>query len=154
MFEEALAWTRPTENPALIQTALYNLARSALARHDYAGAGCMLEEAIGLSGEVGDRVSLAQYLEALAVVRSSRGEAERSVLLLGAAEGLLQEVRAPGYNFYYPVPSLRERAVDEARANLGFAAFDEARERGQAMTLEQAVAYALSETEAPERPRP
>jgi len=62
---------------------------------------------------------------------------------------LLQEVGAPGYNFYYPDHSLRERAVDEARANLGFAAFDKARERGRAMTLEQAVAYALSETEDP-----
>ena len=51
-------------------------------------------------------------------------------------------------------PSLQEHAVDEARAVLGDAAFEEVRERGREMSFEQAVAYALSEAEAPERLRP
>jgi hypothetical protein len=68
--------------------------------------------------------------------------------LLGATEGLLWEVGAPGYNFYNPDPSLQERTVAEARAVLGDAAFEEAQERGREMTFEQAVAYALEDDEA------
>jgi hypothetical protein len=102
-----LEWARPTKNPALVQTALYNLAQSALARGDYAEAGLMLEEAIGLSRQVGDRISLAQYLGALAVAASSRGDAKRSAILMGASEGLLREVGAPGYDFYDPDHSIR-----------------------------------------------
>jgi hypothetical protein len=68
--------------------------------------------------------------------------------LIGAAEGSLREVGAPVYNFYRPDPSVGELAVDEARAVLGDAAFEEARERGRMMTFEQAVAYALEGDEA------
>jgi hypothetical protein len=37
---------------------------------------------------------------------------------------------------------------------LGEEGFEEARERGRELTFEQAVAYALSEADTPERPRP
>jgi tetratricopeptide (TPR) repeat protein len=141
--EEALAWARPVKNAALTQSTLQNLVQAALARGDYETAARMLEEAIGLSKQVGDRVMLAQFLEALAVVISSRGEAKRSALLLGAAEGLLQEVGAPGYNFHDLGSPLRERAIAEARAILGDAAFEEAWARGRGMGFEQAVEYAL-----------
>jgi drug/metabolite transporter (DMT)-like permease len=75
-------------------------------------------------------------------------------LVTGAAEGSLREVGAPVYHYYLPDPSLKERAVAEARAALGDAAFEEARERGREMSFEQAVAFALSESDAPEEPTP
>jgi predicted ATPase/DNA-binding XRE family transcriptional regulator len=143
VLEVAVERARLTKNPALIQTALYNLAQSALARGDQAGAERMLEEAAGLSKHVGDRITLAQYLEALSVVASSRAEAERAAVLIGAAEGLLEEVGAPGYGFQDPAPSLRERRTAEARSVLGDVAFEKARDRGKAMTFEQAVEYAV-----------
>ncbi len=85
---------------------------------------------------------------------SSRGEAERSALLLGAAEGSLREVGAPVYNFYKPDPVLKERAEAGARATLGDAAFEEERERGLAATFEQAVRYALEDAVFGGKPRP
>jgi hypothetical protein len=69
------------------------------------------------------------------------------VLLLGAADGLLRQVGAPVYNFYNPDPSLQERALAEARSILGEAAFEEAWARGREMTFEQAVEYALDNSE-------
>jgi hypothetical protein len=54
---------------------------------------------------------------------------------------------APVYNYYVPDPALQERAAAEARAVLGDAAFEEARERGREMTFEQAVEYALKDDE-------
>jgi hypothetical protein len=73
--------------------------------------------------------------------------------LLGAAEGLLDEVGARVYNQYMPDRSLYEGPLANARLQLGERGFEEARERGRAMDFEQAVAYALSGAGAPERPR-
>ncbi len=141
--EAALAWARGTNNPSLIHTILYGLAQSALARGDHAEAARTLEEGIELLGQTRDRATLAHFFETLAAVSSWQGETERPALLLGAAERLLREVGTPVRNFYGPDPHLRERAVAEARAGLGEAAFEEAWERVRGMTLKQAVEYAL-----------
>ena len=63
--------------------------------------------------------------------------------MLGAAAALLEEVGARVHNYYVPDPSLRERAVAEARAALGDATFEEAWARGRQVSFEQAVEYAL-----------
>ncbi len=42
-----------------------------------------------------DVTALAHFLEALATVASSRGEAQRSAILLGTAEGSLRVVGPP-----------------------------------------------------------
>lgn len=124
------------------------MAQAALARGNPEKAARMLEEGIEWSAQTRDRANLVYFLEALAMVASSRGEAKRCARLLGAAEGLLEEVGASIYNYYVPDPSLQERAVAEARAGLGDAAFEEAWERGREMDFDQAVAYALSQAGA------
>ncbi|CAA9458182.1 MAG: hypothetical protein AVDCRST_MAG37-3343 [uncultured Rubrobacteraceae bacterium] len=144
MCEEGLAWASRVQNPSLTYVALYNLAQLALARGDLEATTSMLGEGIKLSGRTKDRANLAHFLQALSAVEAFRGEAERSAVLIGAAEGSLREVGAPVYNFYRPDPSLQERAVGEARAVLGEAAFEEVREQGRVMSFEQAVAYALA----------
>ncbi|CAA9454025.1 MAG: hypothetical protein AVDCRST_MAG02-1302 [uncultured Rubrobacteraceae bacterium] len=143
MLEEELAWARRVQNPSLTYIVLYNLAKSALARGDLVAATSMLGEGIGLSGLTKDRANLAHFLQMLSAVEALRGEAERSAVLIGAAEGSAQEVGAAVYNFYRPDPSLRERAVAEASAALGVAVFEEARARGREMGFERAVGYAL-----------
>ena len=153
-FEAALAWVRSAENPTLTLTTLYSLAQLALARDDHAEARRLLEEAMGLSGQAGDRANLAHLLEALAMVRAHYGEAGRSAVLLGAAEGLLEEVGARVYNQYMPDRSLYAGTVTSLRLRLGERGFEEARERGRGMDFERAVAYALSEASAPEGPGP
>ena len=148
-FEEGLESARRRGDPLGTYVGLYNLAQLALVRGDLAFATRSLEEGIRLSGQTKDRANLAHFLDALAAIASSRGEAERCTLLLGAAEALLEEVGARVYNFYQPDPSLRERAVAQARAVLGEPAFEDARERGRMMTFEQAVKYALEDDPSP-----
>ena len=143
MFEEGLESARRRGDPLGTYVGLYNLAQLALARGDLALAADTLEEGVRLSMQTKDRANLAHFLAALAAIASSRGEAQRSALLLGASEALLEEVGARVHNYYVPDPSLQERAVAEARAILGEAAFEEARERGREMNFEQAVEYAL-----------
>jgi tetratricopeptide (TPR) repeat protein len=141
--EEGLRFARTSGDTVCTYVGLYNLAQLALIRGDLALAARRLEEGIELSGQTKDRANLAHFLEVLAAVTSSRGEEERSAVLLGAAEGLLQQLGAPVYNYYVRDPSLRERAVAEARTALGDAAFEEAWSRGREMSFEQAIGYAL-----------
>jgi tetratricopeptide (TPR) repeat protein len=148
-FEEALAAARRLKVPSLTYIALYNAAQSALARGDLEKAARMLGEGIEWSERTKDKANLAYYLEALAVVAASRRQAERCALLLGAAEGLLEEVGARVYNYNVPDPSLRERAAAKARSALSDAAFEKAREEGRDMTLEEAIAYALKDGDPP-----
>ena len=150
MFEEGLEAARRTGNPMATYVGLYNLAQLALARGDLELASRTLEEGIGLSGRTKDRANLAHFLDALAAVAAFRDEAQRSAILLGTAEALLEEVGARVHNYYAPDPSLRERTVAEARASLGAKAFEEAWGRGRGMSFDRAVEYALGvDTERP-----
>jgi predicted ATPase len=148
-FEEALVSARRLKVPSLTYIALYNSAKLALARGDREKAARMLEEGIEWSKQTRDRANLVYFLEAGAAVKAFGGEAERSAVLIGATEALLEEVGERVHKYYVPDPSLQERAVADAYAALGDAAFEEARERGRTMTLEQAVEYALERGEAP-----
>jgi hypothetical protein len=147
-FEEGMSAARRLKVPSLTYVVLYNSAQAALARGDHKKAIRILGEGIEWSEQTRDRAYLAHLLEVLAAVKAFGGEAERCALLLGAAEGLLEELnRARVHIFYKPDPSLRERAVAEARTARGEAAFEQARERGREMTFEQAVEYALDDDE-------
>ena len=92
---------------------------------------------------MGDRSYLGYFFEGLAVVAGVRGEAERSARLFGMVERLLRTVGAPVYDSFNPNRFLYERTRAAVRSTLCESAFEEARAEGQAMTLEQAVAYAL-----------
>ena len=148
LFEQALAMARQRGDRFGSYIALFNLALVAEARGDYDLAAGRLEEGVRLSEEMRERANLAYFLEGLAVVATARGETERSAYLFGAAEGLLETVGAPVYNYYQPDRSRYERIMAGIRSALGEPAFAAAWERGRLMTFDQAVAYALTGDEA------
>jgi hypothetical protein len=67
----------------------------------------MPSEGIKLSEQTKDVTSLAHFREALATLAFWRGEAERSAVLLGTAEGLPREVGAAVNDYYNPDPYLQ-----------------------------------------------
>jgi len=144
--EEGLESARRRGNSLGTYVALYNLAQLALVGGDLALAADALRQGVELSEWTRDLANLAHFMEALATVAALRGEAKRSALLLGAADGTLRGVGAPVYNFYVTEPSLRERTVAEARSALGEATFEEIRARGESMTFDDAVRYALGDS--------
>ena len=80
-------------------------------------------------------------MEGLAAIASAT-EPRRSARLFGAAAARRDEVGA----FSEPViPSQRDRAIDTIRTHLDERDFAEAWSEGRAMTLEQAIAYALDD---------
>ena len=148
VFEEALAMARQGGNMHAASVALYNLAQVALLRDDHEQATRILEEGVTLAEQMRDRANLSYFLEGLAVVAGAQGLAERSTRLFGAAQGLMEAVGAPVYNYVKVDPSLYQRTKASARSQLGKEAFEVAWAEGRAMTFEQAVKCALEDDEA------
>ena len=101
-----------------------------------------LVEGLRLSHELGNKAAVAWALEGLAEVVSRQGAVARSARLLGAANGLRQAVAVP----LPPAARKRlERLLGTLRAQISEAAWTAAWAEGRAMSLEQAVAYALEQ---------
>jgi predicted ATPase/transcriptional regulator with XRE-family HTH domain len=148
MMEEGLALARKLGDRLGINNALYLLAQAAQAEGDHRLANRRFEEGVRLSEEIGDRANVGYFLEGLAVVAGVQGDVERSARLFGAAEGLLQAVEAPVYDYYEPNRSLYQHIKAAVRSQLGEVDFEEVRAEGRAMTFEQAVTHALEDDEA------
>jgi DNA-binding CsgD family transcriptional regulator len=73
-----------------------------------------------------------------------------TVRLLGAAQTALRATGSAPYR-YIPDQALQDRVFAAALDALGEAAFEEGWRRGRAITLEQAVDYALQEPEAAQK---
>ena len=85
---------------------------------------------------------VAWHLVGLAGVEAEEDRAERAARLLGAATAVLQRVGFPLPPHYQRE---QDRAQQQAQAALDEAGFAAAWAIGRAMTLEQAIEYALDE---------
>jgi len=144
--EEALGLTQQTGDRLAAQTALQILAQSAWASGEHEEATRYFRASLLFASELADRVNVAYCMQGLAVAAWSLGETRRAALLLGAAESLLEAAAAPLYA--WADHDLHQMAADDIRERLGTQAWEEARDEGRAMTLEQAVEYALAIDEA------
>jgi DNA-binding CsgD family transcriptional regulator len=110
--------------------------------HDLAEG--FLKEGLALDREVGNWAYGAYCLEGFAGLAGARAQGERTARLWGAAEALRSDIGAPvppDARPYY------ERSMAAARARLEEGAWEAAWAQGMAMSLEEAVEYALSEAE-------
>jgi len=98
--------------------------------------------------ELGQRAAVAHELECFAFIAGASGQNERSAKLFGAAEALRELIGSP-------MTPLERREYDQAVSNLrtqmGEAALAKAWAEGRALTMEQAIEYALEKTDAPPR---
>ena len=141
---ESLAIMRELGDRAGIATSLNNLGNVACEQGDFAAARALHEEGLAIDRELVDRWGTAFALEGLAAVVAALGISARAARLWGAAERLREEIGSP-----LPPNDRRRyvRRVAATRATLGDdAAFDRAWQEGRALTIEQAIALALSET--------
>jgi predicted ATPase/class 3 adenylate cyclase len=140
LYEESLAMAYELGHQLRMAAALHNLGHVALARGDAPGAASRLAESLGIGRELGDQRIIAHCLAGLAAVAVVTGEAQRAARLFGAAEVLLESLKArfdPADQLVY------ERHLAAARATLGPPAFEAARAAGREMPLAQAVALAV-----------
>jgi hypothetical protein len=92
--------------------------------------------------KIGHRAAIARELECLAFIAKAEEEDQRAARLLGAAEVLRETIRIPMIS----TEQLEyDREVSDLRTNMDESAFAKAWAEGRAMSMEQAIAYALEQ---------
>jgi non-specific serine/threonine protein kinase len=109
---------------------------------NYDEARALCRQSLRLSREINDKRTLSQSLEQMAGLMSLQGEHQLAARLMGAAGALRQSIFAAVEPLDRPH---HYRWVEQVRANLDEATLAAAWAEGRAMTLEQAVAYALED---------
>ncbi|HLV80300.1 MAG TPA: tetratricopeptide repeat protein, partial [Chthonomonadaceae bacterium] len=122
--------------------SLHNLGSLAQQRGDFKAARDLYAESLSIRREIGDKRDIAYSLEALAEITARQEQAEVAARLWAAAKALREAI---GSSLPPKDTVACDRLVAEAQTVLGEPAFSAAWEQGQAMTLEQAIAYALQE---------
>ncbi len=149
LYSEALALRREIGEKSGIIGTVHNLGHIALHEGDYARAIALFKESLALTQTLDEAwLGTVVCLAGLAGVATAMRQPERAARLFGAAEALIERrqlVWPPADRAEY------DRNVAAARAQLDESTFNAAWAEGRAMTLEQAIAYAL-QTQAPSVP--
>lgn len=142
LVEDSLELRRQLSNKWGVGVSLGTLGWVAMREGDWMRAVARLGESLEVRREIGDMGGSAWCLERLAEVALARERPEKAVRLFGAAAAL----RASIGSVIDPVDQPEyERRRTSLRAELGAQRSAAAWDEGRAMTLEQAVAYALED---------
>jgi tetratricopeptide (TPR) repeat protein len=142
LYDEALVRHRRTGDKWTIGMTLSNIAGLRVQQGHYAEAKVVGAEAIRLNQELSDHRGTAWCLESLAAAEAAQGKAARAARLWGASDGLLESV---GSTLPPSIKLFRDSYFDRAKESLGDSAFQTALSDGRAMSLTQAVEYALED---------
>ena len=141
-YEESLTLFRQLRNQKGIAMALCNLGETSSAQGDSVGALALLKESVTLSWQLGNQKGIAYGLGGLGIVARRQSQMGRATRLIGAAASLRESIGTT----LTPVEQAEvDMAVASAAEALGEATFTSAWDAGRAMTLDEAVEYALSE---------
>jgi hypothetical protein len=114
----------------------------ALLRGDSERARALYAESMRSHREIGAKLAAPENLLGLACVAAAQGEAERAARLFGASEALPEAMGAP---LEPGEIALQEPYLTVTRSQLDETSWQEAWAQGRAMTLEDAISYALEE---------
>jgi tetratricopeptide (TPR) repeat protein len=142
--EEGVALFRELGARGDVAIGLYNLGWVALLQDDLGRAADLYRESLSLSWETGLTPLVQMALEGFACVAGAKGEAQRAARLWGAAQALHEAKGIPRDTDFLAEADTRISAV---RSGTGEEAWEEAWCKGRAMTLDEAVSYALEEEE-------
>lgn len=145
--EEACRLAEVSGSIGTLPYALQGLGLIASQQGDFKGARSYFTRALGVCRDLGDRLNIAYLLEHLGEVAERAACWDRVARLCGAADSLRDTLGAPRPPIHL---SACEQRLDAARAALGAERFSTGLAEGSAMTLEQAIEYALSEERSEE----
>jgi tetratricopeptide (TPR) repeat protein len=140
--EESVALHRELGIRGGVSVGLYNLGWMALLQDDLGRAADLYRESLSLAWDIGMNLTVQSALEGFACVAGAQGEAERAARLWGAAQALHETKGIPRDVDFLAEADARISAV---RLGMGDQAWEEAWSKGRAMTLDEAVSYALEE---------
>ncbi|MFI6431005.1 ATP-binding protein [Rhodococcus oryzae] len=142
--EQVLAITTPREESFFRAYSSWTLGLTALRTGDIGRASTVTELALRLIRKVDDPVMTGWCLESLAWISTREDEPTRAAVLMGAAETLSRTVGSSSATLPYLLAH-HEECEQLARDALGTRAYGEAFRTGAAMSLDEAVAYALGD---------
>ncbi len=136
LFTESLQVRRELGNKNGMADDLFNLGIIALHRQDARQAKTFYEQALALRREMGNTRGILECLRAFSQAAAMEQRYEYAARLLSAAEPLREMLNEKDRRAF-------EDEFGALRAQLGDAAFDVARDAGRALTIEEAIEYAL-----------
>jgi predicted ATPase/DNA-binding CsgD family transcriptional regulator len=139
-YEESLEWFKQVQEKQGLCYILSNLGYVRHMQGDDRTASILLREALELQRQQEPKLPLIQSLERCAWVAADLHQLQRAARLFGAAEAARERIGTP---FPPGEKPLYEHHLAQARTDLDRATFDEAWTEGGAMSLADAVAYAL-----------
>jgi non-specific serine/threonine protein kinase len=145
LYERALAKRQEMGQPWGAALALVGLGDVLISVGDVSQAAGALQESLAINRQLGNRLGLAQSLEAFASLAVIADQPERAWRLVGAAEALR---KAHGFPLSPPGRALLDRGLGRGRRVLDEDTMRRLREVGGAMSVDDAVA--LAETVAVE----
>jgi hypothetical protein len=143
LLAEAEAVSRAVGDSFTLAATLGSQALAARLRGDDLRAGVLLRQSVQCAAGLRDAWHLVLSLSGLAGVAARQGLPHRATRLLGAVEGLSARM---GVDVPWSTWQELDRLdAERLREQLGGEAFDQARSRGRALQLEEAVSEALAD---------
>jgi predicted ATPase/class 3 adenylate cyclase len=138
--EESVALQRELGARGDVALGVYNLGWIALLQDDLGRAADLYRESLSLSRDAGLNTQVQNALEGFACLAGVRGEAERAARLWGVAQSLHETKDIPRDPDFLAEADAR---ILHVRLGMEAEAWEEAWRKGRAMTLEEAITYAL-----------
>lgn len=142
-YTEALQLFEEFGDRQSVAMMLNNLGEIALAQSNLDEASAYFKDGMVELRDIGNKAAVGGCLDGLAQIAAAEGKPERAARLFGAADAI---TKATGEAV--PLANRAEYAqiVEGVRDSLGKEAFEAAWDEGQAMSLDEAVAYGLEAT--------
>ena len=144
-FEEVLSFYRQARFNLLMSIPMYMLGLIAIREGDYARANDRFSECLLFEQQRGTRLLLYECLIGFAQIASAEMRFERAAQIVGMIE---RQVEASQFSLDNVDRAKLERLTTVLREKLGSAEFEALTAKGRAMTMEQAVGFALGESDA------
>jgi non-specific serine/threonine protein kinase len=138
---ETITWFQRAGNQRGIAHTLIDLADIARMEGDLLSASAYLKQSLVQLVQISEKAAIDDLLGVMAELESEQGHLERAAQLFGAAEAQSQAMNT--ILLHNLGPEVYERNLASVREGLKEAAFTQAWNEGQAMTLEQIIEFAL-----------
>jgi tetratricopeptide (TPR) repeat protein len=148
--EEGLALGREVGEQRFTAAGLANLAWLAWLEGDGDTAMARCRESLPLVEELGHRRAIAEILWCMAAAAAAQHHVKRALTMAGAATALLEAIGSP---FNKLEASACDVSLARARAELAEKHVQQCLDEGGAMGFDEAIAFALAETEVKLRSR-
>ncbi|MGW6454353.1 ATP-binding protein [Streptomyces sp. NPDC055078] len=135
----------------MLSYALWLQSFIAFVKGDHGRADVLIRESLRIKGSFHDTSGMAPAFDLASWSAAANGQGERAAVLLGAATVMWDALGTQLFGSKHLI-SRRERCAEQARALLGDTAFARAVRRGNEMSVDDVLAYALDQARISKSP--